>query len=118
MKDILEKHPKTTELIREYYKKLMIEHLKDKEFKDLINEKIITNDYLSVMIEANPFGLVYFFDENNLNLFIHYMTEKEQTKFFYTMKDIDVNPVKLLDTRKEAERDAIIEAFKMLEEKL
>lgn len=122
MKEILENNPKCTELIRNYYRTTFLNnfksHLEPDEIQEYFTKMNLGIDELATLVESNPIYLVYMFDEHKFNIFFSYMIQNNETEFFYTYKDIDTNPVKLFKTRKECEKEAIIQAIKLLEEGL
>lgn len=120
--ELLEKHPLSAKLIREWFMEKMIESLNDNsitdEFRQFMREQVIDDDKIGVMIDANPRMLLDVFDDNEVFIFIHYMDVKDNVEFFYSFRNIDNDSVKLFKTRKEAELSAIEAAFELLENKL
>lgn len=121
-KELLEKNPLATEVIRTWFFNQMIASLSDEtvpeEFKEMMKQEGVTNERMATFIDVQPRTLFDVFDENEVFIFSHYMDVKDNVEFFHTFRNIDTNPVKLFKTRKEAELFAIEKAFELLEEKL
>ena len=93
-----------TELTKEQIQQYIEDTLAEKTFVELIN--------------INPRMMFDVFDENEIYIFIKYMNEAKNTGFFHTIKDGQSIIAYLKDTRKEAELSGIIEATKILNNKL
>ena len=126
MIELLEKYPKAAKVVREYYLERLLESLEDKslpdEFKVHVREQGITNETISGMIKDNPRLLFSVFDENNLFISVNFLwMPPEEGWFIWTINPCDgstqANKFRYKD-RKETEKDAIEEAFKLLEGKL
>lgn len=117
--ELLEQYPKASEVVLEWYKNKMKDSLNistlSEDIKKSFNDYIIGLDHISLMIDNNPRFLFDVLDENKVYIFIHYMDVKDNVEFFYSFRNIDTNPVKLFETRKEAEMAAIEQAFKLLD---
>ena len=93
-----------TELTKEQIEQYIEDTLAEKTFVELIN--------------INPRMMFDVFDENEIYIFIKYMNEPKNIGFFHTIKDGQSIIAYLKDTRKEAELSGIIEATKILNNKL
>jgi hypothetical protein len=117
--ELLETYPKAGKIVNKWFLDKMIASLNNDaipdEFKEYISNQPIENENIAVMIDNNPRVLFDVFDENKIYIFIHYMDVKDNVEFFYSFRNIDTNPVKLFETRKEAEMAAIEQAFKLLD---
>lgn len=121
LKNVLEKYPKSTTLLKEWWKRktreaMEVANLSD-EYKDFLKKEIkVENAQIERTIEGNPHTLFEFFDENGVYITVGAFLSDEITTFgCFIGKEGVCNE---FDTRKEAERDIIDEAFEMLEEKL
>ena len=121
MLELLKEHPKTAIVIKQWFLEKMLESLKDEslpeDFKDYVRQQGIDDEKIAGMIENSPRSLFDIFDEHK----IHVETLHEVTGFWWKIKDdktflrLGNDPYKI---RTEAEKESIIEAFKLLEEKL
>ena len=93
-----------TELTKEQIEQYIEDTLAEKTFVELIN--------------INPRMMFDVFDENEIYIFISYMNKPKNIGFFHTIKDGQSIIAYLKDTRKEAELSGIIEATKILNNKL
>lgn len=82
------------------------------EYKERLSEIGIDDEQLSTLIDNNPRSLFDLFDENNIFIDIDYF----EGSFWWKVGD-GIN-VKNYKNRISAERDAIIDAFKILEDVL
>jgi hypothetical protein len=117
---LLEKHPISAKLIREWFMEKMIESLNDNaitdEFRQFMREQSIDDDKIGIMIDANPRMLLDVFDENDIYINII----RNNGKFMWGWSDNEEHSIKgeLINTRKEAELFAVEAAFEILENKL
>ena len=118
----LKEYPLSTELIKEWYIEKMLESFKDKtvpeEFKQMMLDQGVEIDKIETLININPHSLFEFFDEKEIYIFIHYMETKKGVEFFYSIKNMDINPVVLDKTRREAELFGVSTALDIYENKL
>ncbi len=114
--ELLESHPKSAIVVKQWYLEKMLESLNDKnlpeDFKDIVRAKGIDNESVATLIDASPRNLFDVFDNHKVYIDINCLNDK----FLWGIND-DVNN-DVYETRKEAEKIAIEEAFKLLEEKL
>jgi len=115
--ELLEKHPLTAKVIKDWFLEKMIESFKDEdvptEFKDFMREQGVENDKVAKMIDANPRMLFDVFDENKIFIEIYMFPDDT-----FTCKISNGATTNSWKTRKEAELFAIEEAFLILEERL
>jgi len=115
--ELLEKHPQSTEVIREWFFNKMAESIDDslvpEDFKKSMMEEAVTNERLAILIDANPRMLFDVFDDNDL--FIEIFMYPDVT---FTCKIGNEATTNSWKTRIEAELFAIDVAFDMLENKL
>ena len=120
--ELLENYPKAAVVIKQWYLEKMLESLNTdslpEDFKEHVRKEGVDDDKIATIIDAGPRALFDVFDENEIYIFIHYMDVKDNVEFFYSFRNIDTNPVKLFETRKEAERAAMEQAFEILNDKL
>ncbi len=116
--ELLEKHPLTTEVIRQWFFNEMMrsnEVAEDvpEEFKKAMVEEAISNDRLAIFIDAQPRGLFDVFDDNNIIIVIKY-----HDNFGFTWAVEEADEQSFYKTRREAESFAIEAAFEILEQRL
>ena len=115
--ELLEKHPLSAKLIREWFMEKMIESLNDNsitdEFRQFMREQVIDDDKIGVMIDSNPRMLFDVLDENKVFIEIIIYPNEE-----FTCKIGNQATTQSWKTRKEAELFAIEGAFDILENKL
>lgn len=116
--ELLEKYPLSTEVVREWFMRKMIESIKGdndvpEDFKNFMLEQGIENDKLCILIDSNSRGLFDVFDENNI-VIENFLYPNEE----FTIKIGSEATTKSWKTRKESELFAIEAAFEILENKL
>lgn len=115
--ELLEKHPLSATLIREWFLEKMIESLQteniSEEFKEMMREAGIDDDKISTLIDVNPRMLLDVFDDNLI--FIEIFLYPDNT---FSCKIGKQGTTASWKTRKEAELFAIDIAFDILEEGL
>lgn len=122
--DLLEKYPKTAQVVNEFYRSKMIESLNTEdvpdEFKELVKQQEFDNEYIAKFIDGNPRILFDVFDNNDINIVIHAYIEEPPTEFGYSIpQEGDKSAtMTIYQTRKEAEVAAVERAFEILNEKL
>jgi hypothetical protein len=119
--ELLAKYPLATEVVRKsYFDKMIasVESAKDipEEFKQSLMNEAITDERLIVFIDSQPRTLFDVFDENKIYIEIQLNTGSS-VKFLYLINKSQTS-FEQYNTRKEAELASIIEAFKLLEEKI
>lgn len=118
--ELLEKHPLSAKLIREWFMEKMIESLNDNsitdEFRQFMREQVIDDDKIGVMIDANPRMLFDVFDDNKIYINI-FRVENVFMSSFWDKEEQILNS-KIFNTRKDAEIFVIEKAFELLENKL
>ena len=119
--ELLEKHPLTTEVVRTRFFDQMTASFADEtvpeEFKEMMKQEGVTNERLSILIDAQPRTLFDVLDENEIYINI---SRGDSGNFLWGWSDIEKTYVKdgLFKTRKESELLAIEKAFELLEERL
>jgi hypothetical protein len=120
MLEILENHPKCTIVVKQWFLDKMLESLNleslPEDFKESVRSQGINNDKIAKMLDGSPRALFDVFDSHKVYVQISVDLRGTTPVFRYCFGDI----VESIDysTRKEAETEAIIEAFKILEAKL
>jgi hypothetical protein len=117
-KEILEKNPLSTEVVRKWFTDKMFESIqKDdtvpEDFKKFILKEGVSNESLIIFIESNPRNLFDVFDDNEIFIEILLYPDGE-----FTCKIGNQATTNSWKTRIEAEEFAIESAFGILEEKL
>ena len=115
--ELLEKHPLTANVVRDWFMNQMLESFKDETvpegFKQYMLEQGIDNDKVGTLIDVNPRNLLDVFDENNIIIETSLYPNGE-----FTIKIGNQATTNSWKTRKEAEMFAIEAAFDILENKL
>jgi hypothetical protein len=117
-KEILEKNPLSTEVVRKWFTDKMFESVqKDdavpEDFKKFILNERVSNESLIIFIESNPRNLFDVFDDNKIFIEILLYPDGE-----FTCKIGNEGTTISWKNRKEAEESAIEVAFSILENKL
>jgi len=116
MLELLKENPKTAIVIKQWFLEKMLESLKDEslpeDFKDYVRQQGIDDDKIANMIEASPRSLFDVFDDHKLYINIDITAGQWGWEVGSSIENAACS------SRKEAETAAIIEAFKLLEEKL
>jgi len=121
--ELLKEYPLAADVVRKWFLNQMIESLKtesiDEDFKNFMREQGIEDDKLGTLIDVNPRMLFDVFDENNIIMQIIPIKEDE-VKYLSRVNQFDTpyDFKRPYFTRKAAEENAVIECFKLLEEKL
>jgi hypothetical protein len=124
--ELLEKHPRSGEVIRAWFLKQMFESFNDEdvptEFKDFMREQGVENDKVGKMIDINPRMLLDVFDENDIHISVTYGDHNYENnnlgELHYCATINNCETVIYCLRRKDAEISAIEAAFELLENKL
>jgi len=113
---LLEDHPKTATVIKQWLLERMLESMKDdsvpEEFKQLAREQGIDSERVAGILKGSPRALFDVFDSHKLYIQI----SGDQHGWSWEVDSSVENAV--CSSRKEADTAAIVEAFKLLEVKL
>ena len=116
MLELLENHPKTATVVKQWLLDKMLESLKDEslpeDFKQHVREQGMENDKVAKILTGSPRSLFDVFDDHKVYIDISCLNDK----FLWGINNEMNNNV--YETRKDADEAAIVEAFKLLEEKL
>ena len=122
--ELLETYSKSATVVKAYYLEKFLESMITTDvpdnFKDFAKEQGIDNDTISKMIDSMPRALFDVFDAYELHIEILVMYSDKPSIFTYTIVEgnlIHTQPTKY-NSRIEAEKMAIEEAFKLLDEQL
>lgn len=114
--ELLKEHPKAALVIKQFYLDKMLEGLKDEslpeDFKDLVRQQGIDVEKIAVFIDSSPRNLFDVFDNHK----IYISVTKLDDGFHWNINDSDAD--KCYPVRIDAEKDALIGAFKLLNDKL
>jgi hypothetical protein len=114
--ELLKEHPKTSIVVKQWYLDKLLESMKDdnlpEDFKKYAREAGIDDERIGAMIDSAPRGLFDVFDGQKVYVDISCLNDK----FLWGINN-DMNNA-VYNTRKDAESAAIVQAFKLLEEKL
>ena len=118
--DLYAEYPKAMNLIREWVLNRMDETGKGvpEEFVEEVKKRVDT--IIDGMFNNNPRGLFDIFDAHNIYIIIKkYETSNKMPEFRYTILPRDVGKgYGSSDSRKYTEKSTIMDAIKMLEDKL
>ena len=118
--ELIEQYPKASEVVLEWYKNKMKDSLNistlSEDIKESFSDYIIGLDHISIMIDNNPRFLFDVLDENDIYVEILVDYKSNSAKFSYTVISDEMysNPI-TYSSRREAEMDAIEQAFKLLD---
>ncbi len=117
--DLLKENSLAFEAMRKWHRDEILESSKDlpQYFIEMLEKEIIDESVIQAITDANPRNWFDFFDTHNLC--INITTEKGEN-FSYTIVNdhASVGSTYMSKTRKEADKEAIIAAIKMLNTKL
>lgn len=116
--ELLEQHPKTTTLVKDWFLYKMLESIKDShdvpdDFKEMMKAQPFENANIAAMIDASPRLLFDFFDAQEFFIQINVNTPY----FSYSINEGDIISGSWVK-RIEADKAAIIVSFEMLEKQL
>ena len=116
MKQLLEDHPKTATVVKQWLLERLLEGLKDsnvpEDFKEFTRQQGIDNERVAGILNGSPRALFDVFDSHKLYIQI----SGDQHGWSWELDSSVENSI--CSSRKEADTAAIIEAFKLLEAKL
>jgi hypothetical protein len=119
MLELLKENPKTAIVVKQWFLEKMLESLKDEslpeDFKNYVREQGIDDEKIATMIENSPRSLFDVFDDHKVFIQINVYSASSSFSYLINEGDVISGP---WNKRKEAELAAIIESFKLLEEKL
>ena len=114
--DLLEKYPHSAKAIQAWFLEKLLNSLKDESvddnLRDYMRKKGVEMDKVGEIIELNPHSLFEIFDENDIIIEI---SHHPNTGFTWRIEDDFKDG---FDSRPKAERAAMEEAIKLLDEKL
>lgn len=116
MRNLLEKYPHATEVVKDWFMQKMLESFKDEsvpaEFKEFMRQQGITDDRLATILGENPRVLFDVLDDNQLIINIVH----SDNGFSW---DVDtVKSIGFYSSRKQAEQAAVERAFEILNDRL
>ena len=120
-KELLEAYPKAAETVVKYYSEQFIKSIEAGNVSDEIKEyakgQTIDLEYVATFMDINPRGLFDVFDNNNIYINI---TAFPNSLFHYSIvgEMAEVGSTETFNTRLEAEKLAIEQAFETLNNKL
>jgi hypothetical protein len=116
--EVLNNHPLSKEVIKEWFLQKMLksfdEFQGDESFKEYMIKLGIDDSQIEKVIDSSPRMLLDLFDSNNIYISIMY----GENSFRYTLNNKEVKSIKSHNTRVSVEKEAILQAFKVLEEQL
>lgn len=126
MKELLEKYPKAAKVVKSYYLEKLLKSLDDKnlpdEFKEHVRQQGLQGNIIEEVLETSPRNLLDVFDENSILISVEFLWLSSEEKWFiWNINTCDgktqANKYKY-NSRMNAEKSAISEAFSILETKL
>ena len=116
--ELLKEHPKAALVVKQWYLDKMLENINDasvpEDFKEFVKMQDLGDDKVGKFIDASPRTLFDVFD--NHKIYIQISVLVEAPKFWYSINGEDSGL--RWDDRKEAEKQAVFVAFKLLNDKL
>ena len=116
MTELLKEHPKAAIVVKQWLLDKLLEGLKDdnlpEEFKEYARQEGITDDKVVGILQGSPRAMFDVFDSHKVYVDISCLNDK----FLWGINN-DMNNA-AYNTRLEADGAAIVEAFKLLEEKI
>ena len=116
MLDLIKEYPLAAGAVKGWFVEKVLESLKDdslpEEFKQFVKDQGVDDAKMSTVFDENPRSLFDVFDDHKVYIDISCLNDK----FLWGINDNMNNDV--YETRKDADKAAIIEAFKLLNEKL
>jgi hypothetical protein len=116
MKQLLEDHPKTDIVVKQWLLDKLLENLKDdkipENFKEFARQEGISDDKVIGILQGSPRSMFDVFDNHKLYINIDMTAGQWGWEVGSSVENA------ACQSRKEAETAAIVEAFKLLEAKL
>lgn len=115
---LLNDYPKAAIVVKQWYLDKMLENINDEsipdDFKELVRQQSLDDERVSKFIDSSYRTLFDVFD--NHKIYIQVSVLVEAPKFWYSINGADSRL--RWDDRREAEKYAVFEAFKLLNDKL
>lgn len=115
--ELVENYPSAAAVVREWFVNKMLESVKEsnvpEDFKQMMRDQGVSDERLVAMMDASPRLLLDVLDQNNIIIGINY----DNGVFRYSFNGDTVESIDYT-SRRDAERDAIEDAFIMLDAKL
>ena len=120
-KELLEAYPKAAEIVVKYYSEQFIKSIEAGDVSDEIKEyakgQTIDLEYIATFMDINPRGLFDVFDDNEI--YINVIAFPNSLFHYSIVGEIaEVGSTETFNTRLEAEKLAIEQAFQILNDKL
>jgi hypothetical protein len=123
LNEMLDEHPKSAALLREWFTNRLIESIEDmeefqQETAELMKQHLVSNEAVSNIIQDNVRSLFDFFDEQETYITItrNYLASAFEWDIQSVREpDLQSSPFVKFSSRKEAEMSAVYDAFKTLE---
>jgi len=118
MLELLKQYPEAAKAVKTYYLELMLDGLNDEslpeDFKEHVRAQGLDDSRIATIIESSPRSLFDVFDNNSI--FINITFDHEYRVFRWSVNgEVDSENYPF---RVAAEKNAIIEAFKLLNEEI
>lgn len=121
--ELLETYPKAAKVIGEFYNNKLIDSMNNssevvsEEFKEMLKQQSFDNEYVATFIDSNPRFLFDVFDDNDIYINV---TAFPNGLFIYLLvgEIAEVGSTETFNTRLEAEKLAVEQAFQILNDKL
>lgn len=115
--ELIQNYPNATNVVREWFVNKMMESIKEsdvpEDFKQMMRDQGIDDGRLVAMMDASPRLLLDVLDQNNIIIGISY----DNGVFRYSFNGKTVESIDFT-SRRDAEREAIEDAFIMLDAKI
>ena len=120
MLELLQTYPEAGKVVKAHFLEILLESLKTEslpeDFKDHVRAQGIEDEVIAKMFSNNPRNLFDVFDENELMIEISVSGKQFSYKIF--PRDVKFLDVTWYNNRKEAEKEAVADAFLTLNKKL
>lgn len=117
MINLLEEHPKTTIVIKQWLLDVLLSSIEDSkvpdDFKEFARQQSMETEHVAGMLQNTPRSMFDVFDGHKIYVEVIVDTD---SSFWWKIGEIQSNIG--YTSRKEADTAAIVEAFKLLEAKL
>lgn len=115
---LLKDHPKAALVIKQWYLEKMLESINDSsvpnDFKELVRSQGLDDEKVGRLIDSSHRTLFDVFDSHKIYIQISILPESG--KFWHVINGKD-SSLKF-DNRKDADKQAVVEAFKLLDDKI
>jgi hypothetical protein len=121
-KELLESCPKATDASGEYFYGKLVNSLVNadvtEEYKDFVKSQEFSNEFIANVMDTNPRAFFDVFDNNGIIINIAYTPDGFTWGLYMESDEIGIKDTTVYNFRVEAERVAVENVFKLLNDKL